>query len=62
MTSYTADPVRREGSYLVYTQGNPNTPFCDLCGPFRTNRVRKVGRPDEFGQEYRCSGCDKEES
>jgi hypothetical protein len=34
-------------------------PHCDMCGPFRGAFLRPVGR-DEFGQIWRCEGCDRE--
>jgi hypothetical protein len=34
-------------------------PYCDLCGVFRSRRLRKIGR-DEFGDLHRCESCDLE--
>jgi hypothetical protein len=48
----------RKGQRLAsYSQ----RPYCDLCGPFRGDELRKVGR-DEFGTLWRCRRCDEEEA
>jgi hypothetical protein len=34
-----------------------NRPHCDLCGPFRGSRLRLMP-----SGEWRCKGCDEEDS
>ena len=38
-------------------------PFCDLCGPFRGRRLRKIPPITNYDPpdgNWRCQGCDEE--